>query len=254
MADNDKKNIWDTEEELLKPAIRITTGSETLDELLHGGLPEKKSYLIAGEPGTGKTTLSLAYIMEGLKNDEVCVYVALDERPKHIIQDAANLGWNLIPYIKDKKLLIMDLSYSLMTDKEQQDKVNVDKLLTELKHRVSTYNAKRLVVDPIAPVVLTADNESEARSYIKSLIFGIDELLGTTTLFTSHIAPGSEGLSQYGIEEFVVSGIIKLMLRKIGNTYVRTLFIRKMRSTKTELVEYVFDIIPSKGIVIRQAI
>ena len=57
---------------------RISTGVEKLDQLLSGGYPKGKSILIAGEPGTGKTLLSLQYLMEGAKKGEKGIYVSID--------------------------------------------------------------------------------------------------------------------------------------------------------------------------------
>ncbi len=71
---------------------------------------------------------------------------------------------------------------------------------------------------------------------------------------TSHVRPGSLGMSEYGIEEFMVSGVITMRLTKLERKYVRSLFVRKMRGTATDLSEYAFDIVNNRGIVIRQPI
>jgi circadian clock protein KaiC len=71
---------------------------------------------------------------------------------------------------------------------------------------------------------------------------------------TSHVRPGTPGLSEYGIEEFMVSGVISLRLVKPEKKYVRSLFVRKMRGTATDLSEYAFEIVQGRGIVIRQPI
>ena len=71
-------------------------------------------------------------------------------------------------------------------------------------------------------------------------------------MMTSHIRPGSNELSQYGVEEFLASGIILLKLIKSHPKYARTLFVRKMRGTATDLSEYAFDILMNRGLVIRQ--
>ena len=150
--------------------------------------------------------------------------------------------------------MIMDVSHSFAEARMGKSvEIDVKKLLTELAKHIKALNATRMVIDPIAPLVFGVNVTSCIQEYIRTLIFSIDESLGTTTLLTSHIVPGSPGLSQYGVEEFVVSGVIKLCLKQINNVYVRTLFIRKMRGTATDLTEYVFDIAHEKGVVIRQA-
>ncbi|HUR37193.1 MAG TPA: ATPase domain-containing protein, partial [Terriglobales bacterium] len=73
---------------------RISTGVEGLDEVLHGGLPPNHVYLIAGDPGTGKTTLGLKFLLAGLAQGETVLHIALSETKSEIISVAASHGWN----------------------------------------------------------------------------------------------------------------------------------------------------------------
>jgi replicative DNA helicase len=51
----------------LDEPARISTGSAGLDEILAGGLDANRLYLVEGCPGTGKTTLALQFLLEGVK-------------------------------------------------------------------------------------------------------------------------------------------------------------------------------------------
>ena len=75
--------------------VRVPTGIEGLDELLQGGLLQGKSYLVSGEPGCGKTTFAAQFIMEGLRRGENGIYISIDEKPAHLVEDAEGLGWDL---------------------------------------------------------------------------------------------------------------------------------------------------------------
>ena len=68
---------------------RVPTGVEGLDNLLQGGLPAGQSYLITGEPGTGKTTFAAQFILEGLRRGENGVFISIDEKPSHMVEDVA---------------------------------------------------------------------------------------------------------------------------------------------------------------------
>ena len=234
---------------------RVTTGIEGLDALIEGGLIKGRSFLVAGEPGTGKTLLSLQYILDGIKKGEKGVYVSIDEKPAHLIEDAASIGWDLKKHIDNGDLQILDVSnYFSEARLGKEGKINVSTITTELNKHVKKLGAKRLVIDPIAPLISKHELLYEIQEYIRCLIFMIEELTECTTLFTSHIPVGSSKMSRYGMEEFIVSGIILLRIVKPTNKYVRTLFVRKMRSTKTDLAEYSFDITKGRGLVLRQTI
>src|SRR3990172_7844112 len=74
---------------------RVSTGIPGLDPLIEGGFPAGKSYLITGESGTGKSIFCMQFILKGLVGGEKAVYVAVDEKPADILEEAASLGWDL---------------------------------------------------------------------------------------------------------------------------------------------------------------
>jgi circadian clock protein KaiC len=234
------------------PSQRITTGVEGLDRIMGGGLVAGRSYLVSGEPGTGKTIFCLQYILEGIKNGEKGLFVSIDEKPEHLIEDAMNLGWDLKPLIDQGKLMILDVSpHFVEARSSKESRVEVERVADDLLAHIKKFGAKRLVIDPVAPLVSKADAISEMQEYIKRLVFMIEES-GCTMLLTSHVPVGSPKLSLYDIEEFVVSGILLLRLVKPEKKYVRTIFVRKMRSTAVDLSEWAFDIVAGKGLVLRQ--
>lgn len=71
------------------------TGVKGLDEVLCGGLPAERLYLVDGDPGSGKTTLGLQFLMEGVRNGEKVMYVTLSETIGEVESVAHSHGWNL---------------------------------------------------------------------------------------------------------------------------------------------------------------
>jgi circadian clock protein KaiC len=63
----------------MRSAPRAPTGVEGLDHILGGGLPAARFHLIQGDPGSGKTTLGLQFLLEGLRRGEMGLYVTLSE-------------------------------------------------------------------------------------------------------------------------------------------------------------------------------
>jgi len=230
------------------------TGTPSLDELIEGGFEEGKTYLIAGETGTGKTIFSLQYLLHGIKLGEPGVYVTVDERPERLINDVLKFGWNLKTPIQEGTLSIpplIEYFAQKVWGKEVSDIIgSIVDALTEECERVG---AERLVIDPVAPLVATHTHElAWTREYIRSLIFEIENKLGTTTIVTSEVPTGEPTLSRFGVEEFLASGIIVLGLMRMGNRIIRTMYIRKMRWTKIQPAIYEVEIIRAKGIVIKR--
>ncbi|WP_373044495.1 ATPase domain-containing protein [Vulgatibacter sp.] len=73
----------------------MATGVPGLDEVLAGGLPAGRMYLVAGDPGAGKTTLGLQFLLEGRDRGEACLYITLSETAAELRSSAASHGWSL---------------------------------------------------------------------------------------------------------------------------------------------------------------
>lgn len=76
-------------------ANRITTGTTGLDTILRGGLPPNRLYLLEGQPGSGKTTASLQFLLDGAAKGESCLYVTLSETIDELNEVAASHNWSL---------------------------------------------------------------------------------------------------------------------------------------------------------------
>jgi circadian clock protein KaiC len=74
---------------------KATTGVAGLDQILSGGLPIHRQYLVEGKPGTGKTTLALQFLLAGRDQGERCLYVTLSETKDELRQVAESHGWSL---------------------------------------------------------------------------------------------------------------------------------------------------------------
>lgn len=74
---------------------RLSTGVPGLDDVLSGGLPSNHLYLIEGDPGTGKTTLALHFLMEGIRAGDKGLYVTLSESKRELHGVASSHGWSL---------------------------------------------------------------------------------------------------------------------------------------------------------------
>ena len=76
---------------------RSATGVAGLDDILNGGLPTNRLYLVKGDPGVGKTTLGLQYLLEGVRRGERGLYITLSETRQELEAVAASHGWDISP-------------------------------------------------------------------------------------------------------------------------------------------------------------
>ena len=74
---------------------QIGTGNEGLDTILCGGLPKSRLYLLEGQPGSGKTTLALQFLREGVRQGERALYITLSETREELAVVAASHGFDL---------------------------------------------------------------------------------------------------------------------------------------------------------------
>ena len=74
---------------------RVSTGIPGLDDILNGGFPRGHLYLIEGDPGTGKTTVALQFLLAGLQQGEQGLYVTLSESKQELEGVAESHGWSL---------------------------------------------------------------------------------------------------------------------------------------------------------------
>ncbi len=85
---------------------RVKVGIPGVDELIEGGIPEGFVVVLTGPPGTGKTTFSIQFLNEGLKNNEKCIYFSFEEKVEHLIKQSMRFGWDIGKYIDNGYLEI----------------------------------------------------------------------------------------------------------------------------------------------------
>jgi circadian clock protein KaiC len=230
---------------------RVPTGIKGLDEILEGGFPKGRSILVTGDPGTGKTIFSLQFLLEGLTRGEKGIYVAADEGPLDIVEQAASLGWDLEGYIEKKELAILNAAtyLSSLPGSAREKHVDVQKALGDLSGFVNRLEAKRLVLDPAGPFVLLRDSTSRIQDQTRLLIKLLRTTMQTTNILTSYAVPRTGERTLHGIEEYLVAGAVILEMICAGKRFTRGLVVEKMRCTDVKPAQHEFDIVKGQGIV-----
>ncbi len=143
---------------------RATTGIAGLDDVLHGGLMPHQVYLLEGDPGTGKTTLAMQFLLAGRERGERGLYVTLSESKAELEAMAASHGWSLegievFELIPTEARLSPESQYTFFHPEEVELHETVQGLIRE----VEAVKPARLVIDSLAELRLLAQEPQRYR-------------------------------------------------------------------------------------------
>ncbi len=194
-------------------AERIDIGVDGLNDILGEGLPAGQMYLIEGEPGTGKTTLAMQFILAGTKAGEKGMYITLSESKSELEGSARSHDWNIedipiVEFIPAEASLSPEQQYTVFHPSEVELAETVQKL-TELIEREKP---DRLVIDSLSELrLLAADTMRYRRQLLalKHFFLGRDT---TVLLLDDRSAEGSDMQLQS-----IAHGVVRL--EKIPRSY-----------------------------------
>lgn len=155
------------------------TGVPGLDSVMGGGYPSHHMFLVEGDPGTGKTTLALQFLLEGLRRGEKGLYVTLSETAEELRLVAASHGWSLdgieiFELMPDEDALQPDAQYTVFHPSEVE--------LT------TTTQAIFETVERVKPVRVVFDSLSELRLLARDSLRYRRQILGFKHFFAHHRA------------------------------------------------------------------
>lgn len=153
----------------LKPAL-LSTGIAGLDNILGGGLTRDRIYLIEGEPGTGKTTTGLQFLVEGAKHGESVVYITLAETEGELRGVGESHGWDMggihiQEVLPSENLLQPEAQYTMFHPSEVEMGTTMQLILSAIEERKPT----RVVIDSLSELQLLADTPLRYRRQVLAL-------------------------------------------------------------------------------------
>lgn len=205
---------------------RISTGLDSLDSMMGGGIPRSTTTLVSGSSGTGKTLLALNFANTGLQAGEPTVFVSFEENPGQIINSAMGIGINLQSHISSGLLQILHIS---------PIELDLDENVYRIQKLVKNTGARRLVLDSISSFEIGITDKIKYTNYIWALT-DYFKTQGIAIILTHEICNFSiiPMTTKHGIS-FVADNIILLCYAEEGNevkSYLRVLKMRGSRHSK----------------------
>ncbi len=148
----------------------LSTGVPGLDDVLGGGLTENRLYLVEGSPGTGKTTVALQFLLEGVRCGESVLYVTLSESGEELRGVAQSHGWNLAGiHMRElqptQENLQLDEQYTMFHPSEVELSDTTLKILADVEHLAPS----RVVFDSLSEMRLLSGTSLRYRRQILAL-------------------------------------------------------------------------------------
>ncbi|PNX46170.1 MAG: hypothetical protein BV457_02560 [Thermoplasmata archaeon M9B1D] len=232
--DEQEETISYKKEKILKTEI------DGFDKLFsEGGIPQGNSILVAGGPGTGKSTFCRQICYNLVSNGKNCMYVSFEESKNRVIKSMESFGWDAKKYIEEGKLLIQKIN-PLDILRMKFGSIGGSGSATELSYKIKPliipkdFNPEIIVVDSLTAIISASlTKDKNYRIYLQQL-FGFFEETGATSFLITETDPVPTRYSETGIEEFLADGIIVLYNVKKENMRENALEILKMRYGKHE--------------------
>ena len=226
---------------------KIKTGIFGLNPLLDGGFNEKSTNVIIGTPGTGKTTFATQYIKRGLEQEQIGIFISLDENQDQIVHEATERGWPEIDkYVKDGLLLFIDASGKEFT--------------TFIKDELPAYVAKwtganaRIAIDPLTPVIWASDNRYDQRDLISTLMKELKKIGTVVCTLEEYASGGTLSDNETIIPMYLADSVIhlKYVKKEEQGTSDRSMEIIKYRNSRHSKFTHPYKILHGFGIMLQQ--
>jgi len=215
---------------------RLSSGISALDQMLADGYWPGASTLIAGPSGSGKTLMGLHFVMNGARQGQPGVIAALQENPTQLQRVLAGFGWSL----REQNVEVM---YRSPVD------IYIDEWVYELMHTVERTKARRVLIDSLGDLRISAGDEIRFHEFTYSIVQRFSQQ-GVSVLMTSEIPNlfGSERISDSEVST-LADNVVMLGYQRERDTIGRTMAVIKTRASRHDPTVRKFVIGP-EGIVL----
>jgi len=146
------------------------TGIEGLDDVLGGGLPRHRLHLVQGDPGAGKTTLGLQFLLAGAARGETVLFISLSETKEEIEAVAQSHGWSLAGVsLFELSAMEQTLSLEHETTIFEPSEVELQDTTRSLLSHIEQVKPQRVVFDSLSEIRLLSQSSLRYRRQLLAL-------------------------------------------------------------------------------------
>lgn len=212
-----------------RTAGRVSTGITGLDHILAGGFPRHRLYVIEGDPGAGKTTLALQFLLEGRAQGERGLYVTLSETAEELHQVAESHGWSLDGiHLLELGLLAEVLGNEAEYTVYHPSDVELGETTKRVRAEVERLKPARVALDSVSELKILSQTSHRYRREVLGLKQFFTGKQCTVLVLDDHTTPDGEKQLQS-----ICHGVIRMRreTRDYGDTR-RQLHVVKMRGVR----------------------
>jgi len=215
---------------------KTPSGIAGFDQITGGGLPQGRSTLVCGGPGSGKTIFAVEFLVRGAERGEPGVFVTFEESVRDLSINVASLGFDLAQ-LQEQKLLTVDYVHLDPAEIEEAGGYSLDGLFVRLEHAIDSVGAKRVAIDTLEVLFSALKDDSVVRAETHRLFRFLKER-GVTAVVTAEA--GDRSLTRQGLEEYVSDCVVLLGQSVLDQSATRFLRIVKYRGSSHGTNEYPF--------------
>jgi circadian clock protein KaiC len=204
-------------------STRVRTGIAELDSMLRGGFMRGDAVMLAGSAGSGKTTIALQYLVNGIAMGEPGIYLTFEQMPDQIYRDALGFGWDLRKLEDEGKFRLVCTSPKLLIEGASAEEL--------LGGSIKEIGARRIVVDSVSHLSMFVPEGDLRKEAYRMINYFKASGLSSLLLWEAQQQYGQAlNVTDMGMS-FLVDSIVLLRFVEIESSMRRAMVVLKMRGS-----------------------
>lgn len=147
----------------------LGTGVKGLDEVLHGGLPQNRVYLVEGSPGAGKTTLAMQFLLQGAAENQRSMYITLSETAEELKASARSHGWSMDEVAIREYITDSGVERDREVTMYHTPELELGETMSGMLKDIREFHPHRVVIDALSELRLLSDSVLRYRRQLLAL-------------------------------------------------------------------------------------